>query len=105
MNYIEACDSDSDIRELIDTLAAHGVTDVHFCDPCDDWLEQRLRSSAKHKGVNCHEYPSLSFLNSKTDLNHFFKPNKKKFFQTSFYKQQRIARGILIEQGEKAGWG
>ncbi len=44
------------------------------------------------------------FLNSKEDLNIFFKTDKKKFFQTSFYKSERIKRNILInEKGKPEG--
>jgi deoxyribodipyrimidine photolyase-related protein len=37
------------------------------------------------------------FLNSNHDLQRFFAPQKKKFFQTEFYKQERIKRNILID--------
>jgi len=37
------------------------------------------------------------FLNNTQDLGHFFNPSKKKFFQTEFYKQERIKRKILID--------
>ena len=41
-------------------------------------------------------YESALFINSKDDLSSFFKSDKKKFFQTTFYKQQRKDRNILI---------
>jgi len=44
------------------------------------------------------------FLNNTQDLVHFFNPSKKKFFQTEFYKQERIKRKILIDDsGGPAG--
>ena len=36
-------------------------------------------------------------MNTQSDLAAFFNPTKKKFFQTTFYKQQRIKLGLLID--------
>ncbi|WP_395376003.1 cryptochrome/photolyase family protein [Marinicella sp. W31] len=99
--YVASHESDSDIRILIDTLSNNDVTDIHLLDPCDDWLERRLRTTAHNKSITIHAYTSPAFLNSKDDLSSFFKASKKKFYQTSFYKEQRISRNLLIEEGKK----
>jgi deoxyribodipyrimidine photolyase-related protein len=37
-------------------------------------------------------------MNTPDDLKSFFKPTKKSFFQTSFYKQQRKKFGVLLDE-------
>ena len=42
-----------------------------------------------------------SFINTLSDLDDFFSPNKKKYFQTSFYKQSRIKQNILVDTSDR----
>ena len=95
--YVEAIESQHDIRILIKELASQGVTEIHFINPTDYLLERRLRVTAKKYKIKLVEYKNELFINTKEDLESFFKPTKKSFFQTTFYKQQRKKRGILIE--------
>ena len=99
--YIEATEERCDIRVLMKTSGEEGVKHIHYIDPCDDWLQKRLHKTAQVAGISLHEYHNPSFLNTKAELSSFFKPGKKKFFQTSFYKEQRAARDILLEAGNK----
>jgi len=57
-------------------------------------------TSLKHN-LELELIPSPLFINTEEELQTFFKPDKKKFFQTSFYKQQRKKRKILIDAEEK----
>ena len=96
--YIDAQNKLSDIRNLIPELADSGVNKLIYRDPIDYWLEKRLK-----EGINKHKlkeevFPSLLFINSKEELSAFFKPEKKKFFQTSFYKNERVRLNILMDQ-------
>nr|WP_297916532.1 cryptochrome/photolyase family protein [uncultured Allomuricauda sp.] len=101
VTYIECHSPESDVRNFIASLKE---TNVHVLDPVDNYLERRLRESCAAGGLNLHLYPSPSFINTKEDLSHFFKPTKKKFFQTEFYKQQRQNLHILIdEEGKPEG--
>ena len=95
--YVEAIESQHDIRILIKELGSQGVTEIHFINPTDYLLERRLRVMAKKYKIKLVEYENELFINTKEDLESFFKPTKKSFFQTTFYKQQRKKRGILIE--------
>jgi deoxyribodipyrimidine photolyase-related protein len=78
-----------------------GLSALYLIDPVDYWIERRITRYAQNIELNWHDTPA--FLNTKEDLSSFFKPTKKKFFQTSFYKSERQKRGILIEQGGPAG--
>ena len=43
------------------------------------------------------------FITKKFELDSFFRPDKKKFFQTSFYKSQRSKFNLLMEDGNPEG--
>lgn len=92
--YIDAEDELSDIRNLIPKLIADGYESLNIIDPIDNWLEKHIRSVAENVEINWFENPL--FINAKDDLKPFFKSSKKKFYQTSFYKQQRKDRNILM---------
>lgn len=105
IHYIESHQFQSDIRELINELAKQKVTTIHFINPTDDWLEKRIRKSARQNKIVLVEYESSLFVNTRAELADFFKPAKKSFFQTTFYKQQRIQRNILIDEANQPEGG
>ena len=100
INYIEAHQPEADVRVLIQQLAKKGIKQIHCIDPVDDWLMRRMQASCAEHHVALHCIESPLFLNRAADLlAGFFAPQKKSFFQTSFYKQQRIDFNILMEAG------
>ena len=96
--YIEAINSLSDIRNLIPYLKEEEIEQLNFIDPVDDWLLKRIQKTSKEKLLLLTMEPSLMFLNTPEDLSSFFKQDKQKFHQTTFYKQQRVQRNILIDR-------
>src|SRR5438309_9320471 len=42
VTYIEAIDEKCDIRKLIAFFAAQGITELHYTEVSDDWLEKRI---------------------------------------------------------------
>ncbi|MGB5820180.1 MAG: cryptochrome/photolyase family protein [Saonia sp.] len=103
--YINTYDTISDIRNLIPQLGEMGVADIHYIDPVDNWLEKRLETACKEFGIHRTSYSSPMFLNSKEELQPFFRNDKKKYHQTSFYTEQRKRRKILIDATEKPAGG
>ena len=99
--YIESEDTNSDVSVLISSLKDQGYNNFKITVPTDNWLEKHIMSATKDVTITWYENPL--FINTKLDLKDFFKPSKKKFFQTSFYKQQRKARNILMVSGEPQG--
>ena len=99
--YMEAKNPNSDVRKLISELQKSGFQKLHIIDPTDNWLEKRIKSSADTIEFTWYENPL--FINSKSELASFFKPTKKKFFQTSFYKDQRKDRNILMVGDQPIG--
>ncbi|NNE33463.1 MAG: cryptochrome/photolyase family protein [Winogradskyella sp.] len=100
-NYIDATSELSDIRQLIPKLKGDGIKKLHIIDPTDNWLQKHINEVSENIDIKWYENPL--FINTKEELSSFFKPNKKKFFQTTFYKQQRKERNILMISDEPEG--
>lgn len=100
--YIEAKNKNASISSLLKTLQSEGVKHIFILDPTDDWLSQRINEFEKVFKITIYENPL--FLNTKDDLNSFFKADKKFHFQTKFYKSERKRRNILMDKdGEPDG--
>ncbi len=104
VKYVSATAPEADTRLLIKQLHTLGIEKIAIVDPVDDWLLRRIKTSCKKFKIDLQVLESPMFLNTTQQLEHFFKPSKKKFFQTEFYKQERINKKILIdENGSPAG--
>ena len=101
VNYIESISTLSDVRKLIKKLASEGVTSIHHIDPTDNWLSKRINESCNSYNIALTTYENPLFINTREDLQPFFREDKKSFFQTSFYKQQRIKRRILVDEKDQ----
>ena len=95
VTYINAKSEWSDIRKLLPKLEEEGTSKIHIIDPTDNWLEKHIHQFKGALDINWYDNPL--FINTKKELSTFFKPTKKKFFQTSFYKTERKNRNILMD--------
>lgn len=98
LKYIDSMDVLSDIRQLLPFLKARGAESILIIDPVDDWLMRRITRVCNALQLQLRVLQSPMFLNTTEDLTVFFKPGKQKFFQTEFYKQQRIKRNLLLDE-------
>ena len=105
VNYIESITALSDIRLLIPNLKQKGIEHINYIDTTDNWLQKRLKTAFLENGITATEYTSPLFLNTKKELGHFFKADKKKFHQTTFYTEQRKKQHILIDDNGKPTGG
>lgn len=96
LHYIEATNELSDIRKLIPELKRKGITHINYIDPTDYWLHKRIQESCTVQEISVTIFESPLFLNTTKELKSFFKSEKKKFHQTTFYKEQRKKRNILM---------
>ena len=105
VNYVDAQEEISDVRNLIPALAEQGISQIHYIDPTDNWLAKHIKSASEASGTHLSIYTNPLFFNAPEDLQDFFKPTKKKFFQTKFYIEQRKKRGILLteDRGPEGG--
>ena len=102
VKYINSFDDESDIRIFLNNISSN---EINIYNPVDNWLEKRIISSCLKSNIkiNIHENPL--FLTKKNELTPFFSPTKKKLFQTSFYKNQRIKFNILLNNENKPEGG
>ncbi len=101
VHYIEAISECSELRYLLKKLQETSVTEIHVTDPTDNWLQKHVNSCSENFKIVW--YNNSLFINTKADLNSFFKPSKQKFFQTAFYKNQRKQRDILMDANAPQG--
>ena len=100
--YIDSKEELSDIREFGKEIENKGFEKINIINPTDDWLMQRIEEVTENCELIVHDSPM--FINTEDDLSDFFREDKKSFFQTKFYKQQRKKLDILIDKdGEPAG--
>lgn len=103
--YIGSAQDISDIRELLPYLESQGITKVYYIDPVDNWLQKRIDKGCSDNAIDQLVLDSPLFLNTNEDLQPFFRNDKKKYHQTSFYTDQRIKRHILIDPNGKPTGG
>jgi len=105
VHYINATEKIADIRMLIPALKKKGIGHVNYIDPTDNWLQKRMDKGFAENGITTTQYNSPLFLNTKEELADFFRSDKKKYHQTTFYAHQRKKQNILIESDGKPTGG
>ena len=105
VNYIDSNNNLSDIRNLIPALSKKGFKEIKYTDSVDYLLERRINKGALENKIQLIKYESLLFINDQQDLSSFFKPEKKKFFQTTFYISQRKKLNILLDKDDSPEGG
>ncbi len=98
--YIDSFSELADVRKLIPHLKSVGIASFEYVDTTDNWLEQRIASSCKRHKVKANWHISPLFLNASEENNIYFS-DKKRLFQTDFYKHQRKSKNILLEENHK----
>ena len=101
VTYIDSNDMLSDIRNLIPALKKEGFEKIIYIDPTDFWLHKRIKETSSKLNVLLDDFENPLFINTREELKPFFKEDKKTFFQTTFYKQQRVKRQILLEGNDQ----
>ena len=104
VKYIESNETESDIRNLLENLCLN-LKKIEIIDPEDYYIQKRILSFCKKNKIKLIIHENPSFITKKSELNEFFRKDKKKFFQTSFYKSQRKKLNILIDQNGKPTGG
>jgi deoxyribodipyrimidine photolyase-related protein len=99
--YIEVGDQRSDLGHLLGLLSIQKIEVIYLVDPTDYWLEKRIKQAALQQKIKLTFYENPIFINTRSDLGDFFSPYKKKYFQTSFYKQSRIKQHILVDAADQ----
>jgi deoxyribodipyrimidine photolyase-related protein len=101
--YIDSNSAFSDVRKFSEIVQNQEIKKINLYNPCDDWLERRILLLQKHCEIELFENPQ--FINTEKDLEHFFRKDKKFFFQTTFYKQERKRLGVLMNENKEPEGG
>ena len=101
VTYIDSFKEESDVRILIDNIK--NINEINIYDPVDYWLSKRILKHSEQKKIKLNIHNNPLFITSEEILKSFFRTDKKKFFQTSFYKKQRVELNILINNGQPVG--
>lgn len=102
VEYIEAASGSNDIRDVMPRLAKSGVIQITYCRTVDDWLERRLQDSAQKEGITLKPVENPNFICTEQYLHSYF-GNKKRFYLTAFYIEQRQRLGIMLDNGNPLG--
>lgn len=105
VHYVESIEDISDIRKLIPHLKSLRIEHINYIDPTDNWLQKRIQQSCSENKITTEQLDSPLFLNTKEELFPFFRKDKKKYHQTSFYTDERKKRNILIDSNGKPEGG
>lgn len=100
VNYIDAQDNLADVRMLIRHLAEQHVAQIHYADVADNWLDRRLSNACIKNNVQLVKHATPNFLNDIVSVSNYF-DQRKTYFQTDFYIEQRKQRDILLEPDGK----
>ena len=103
--YINSYEENSDIRHFISNINTQEINLIKCLNPEDNYLERRILESCLKKGIEIQFYDNPSFINSRKNLQSFFRKDKKKLFQTSFYKSERLRLHILMDSDQKPEGG
>ena len=98
--YIDSYNESADVRKLIPYLKKEGVDFFEYSDTTDYWLEERITKGCKDHNIEVKKNRTPLFLNTAEENANYFS-DKKRMFQTDYYKHQRQRRNILLENGQK----
>ena len=100
--YVDSNNENSDVRNFLNNTE---ISKINIYHPEDNWLEKRIKETCQINKIEIKIYENPLFLTSRDSLFPFFNPEKKKLFQTSFYKNQRKKFNILINEYDKPSGG
>lgn len=100
VTYIESISLQNEIGALLAELGTSGITEIHFCDPVDNYLQRRLTDHTDRLKIKEVVYRTPYFVNQLADTDTLF-ASKKNYFHADFYLWQRKNKKILLEADGK----
>lgn len=100
VTYIDC--KNAETKTLLTEWHKSGIRELYMVDPVDDWLLRKFKRVAAQLQMRLHINESPAFLCTGNYGKEYFK-NKKRYFLTEFYIEQRKRLNILTEDNEPAG--
>lgn len=97
VSYIEATEDLADVRNFLPYLKKQGISEIHYSDVTDNFLERRIVHHASALNIGIKKYNSPLFILTHSEVSEYFL-SKKRFFQTDFYTRQRKHFKILVDE-------
>lgn len=88
--------------DLFVTLHQRKISKIHYIDPVDHVLSERLKHACNKYGFVLEMYESPAFLSEEAWLRGYF-ASSRKYSMASFYQAQRKRLGILVRAGKPVG--
>jgi len=98
VRYIDSTDNIT-LEKLFITLRSEKIERIHYCDTTDYLLERRMKRYANSYQLKLILSTSPNFICTRSYVDSYFE-NKKRYFLTEFYIEQRKRFAILLD-GEK----
>ena len=102
VHYLDASGKYSGTSGLFDWMKKEGINKISLCDPVDYLAMRRINRHALRTGISIEVMDSPQFLCSSSYGRSYFK-NKRRFFLTEFYIEQRKRFNILMEGEDPLG--
>ena len=99
VSYLETTNTLSDFRNFRQEIDRQEITEINFHDPVDDWLLNRIKKATR--GIKLNMLDSPMFLNNSEETSAYFREDRKRFFQTDFYKKQRKKFTLLLDKSDE----
>jgi deoxyribodipyrimidine photolyase-related protein len=100
VKYIETAESET--ARFLQKVWKDGIRNITLIDPSDYLLERRWHRESNKIGITLQTLASPNWMCSREYGHNFFK-NKKKFFLTEFYIEQRKRFDLLMEGPQPQG--
>ena len=97
VEYINS--ADASLKNIFIELKKQNIETIQLVDPVDYLLNRRLVRYATNHSIKLVFYDSPNFISTPAYLNQYFN-QKKKYFLTEFYIEQRKRLNILVEEGK-----
>ena len=101
VRYVETRDL-ANSQQIAELLCSAGIDAVHAIDPNDDWLKRRLQLGCDERGIRLSWVEDPAFLTSYAVQKDWL-GDRRRFYFTDFYRQQRTRLGYLMEDGQPRG--
>ena len=82
-------------------LVAAGARHVTVVELCDDWLSRRLQRACEFNQISLTQLPDPHFLTPLSAINDWPSLKKSRWFFSSFYREQRLTLGILLDNNRE----
>ena len=102
VQYINIYEKESSLNCLIATFKKKKITHISLFHPNDNWIQKQLETESKKHSIKLEYIPSPNFINNQPDDVSLL-GNRKPFYQTGFYIEQRKKRTILLKNNLPIG--